>query len=162
MVSGTCRQQVPEESDKGLLDALELQLQVWGAETELWTSARPHVLLNCWAVSPAPSLIHCWPPKIFSLPPSLLKWTPFSLQVAVWYNQRLEFYLRVDDHRFLGRLDLRPVCLPCPGVKAFMDTWRIHKGYWQEKMMLFRARLRLIGFASDFPCLWVEGSLPAN
>lgn len=141
--------QVPEESDKGLLDALELQLQVWGAETELWTSARPHVLLHCWAVSPVPSFIHCWPPKIFSLPPSLLKWTRFSLQVAVWYNQRLEFYLRVDDHCFLGRLDLRPVCLPCPGVKAFMDTWRIHKGYWQEKMMLFLGQAWL-----DWFCFW--------
>lgn len=141
--------QVPEESDKGLLDALELQLQVWGAETELWTSARPHVLLNCWAVSPVPSFIHCWPPKSFSLPPSLLKWTPFSLQVADCYNQRLEFYLRVDDHCFLGRLDLRPVCLPCPGVKA------LHGHLENTQGILARKDDALPGQASlDWLCFW--------
>lgn len=63
------------------------------------------------AEPPLPSFVHCWPPKIFRLPLSLLKRTRFSLQVAMWYDQRLEFYLRVDDHCFLGRLDLRPVCL---------------------------------------------------
>lgn len=83
--------------------------------TELWSSARAarapqglHVLSHL----SRPSFIRCWPPQIFRLPLSLLKRTRSALQVAVWYDQHLEFYLRVDDHCFLGRPDVRPVCLP--------------------------------------------------
>lgn len=124
---------------------------LWGAGT--WAVVRAVCALYCWAT--LWPFIYCFffylPSSIFFFM-SMLKRTLFAPQAAIWWNQCLKFYLKVDDYCFLWRTGLKCLCTHCVlGQRTFMSTYGIQKGKLAREVRLLLGQRLLDWFCFWFP-----------
>lgn len=130
---------------------------VWGAGTWAVVLCQSSVCSSLLSHTLALHLLFFFLPNVFNFfLMSVLKRTLFAPQVAILWNQCLKLYLKVDDYSFLWRTGLK--CL-CPGAKNLhVHIWDTKGKVGKRRWGSYWVKVCLIGFVSDFPCLWVEVS----
>lgn len=133
---------------------------LWGAGTWAVVLCQRSMCSSLLSHTLALHLLFLFLPNVFNFFfLSVLKWTLFAPQVAIWWNM----FKIISQSRWLlfSVVDWPqvPVYPLCPGAKNLhVHIWDTKGKVGKRRWGSYWVRGCLIGFVSDFPCLWVEVS----